>query len=99
MKVDKTIKFDENHTLVAIEDWEYWINHFVSGKRVYVMNEYLVKYRVVANSMSDRNSDMSFRKILLLLSSLYVNNQILLRHYFCAHFFTLTKIWIKKLKF
>ncbi|MBT5935179.1 glycosyltransferase family 2 protein [Sulfurimonas sp.] len=98
MKTDKQIRFNEDKNLVAMEDWKLWMESIYNGKKVILLEEILLNYRVHTASISNRNSDIGYRKTLYLLSLLLLQREIPLRHYFFSTLFNLIKIIIKNLK-
>lgn len=92
MKVDNNIRFDEDKNLVALEDWNYWIESILSGKKIYLMSDILLNYRIHQESISNRNSDIGYRKTLYMLSKLFLNKKISIIHFMCSNIFVLLKI-------
>ena len=90
--------FNEDKNLVAMEDWKLWMESIYNGKKVILLEEILLNYRVHTASISNRNSDIGYRKTLYLLSLLLLQREIPLRHYFFSTLFNLIKIIIKNLK-
>lgn len=82
MRSDKEIKFEEDKNLVALEDWKYWIDNQISGKKIALMSEILINYRVHQSSISNRGSDSGYRKAIYVLSKILLNNDIKTRHFF-----------------
>lgn len=76
MKKDIVIKFREDKNMIAIEDWMYWIENILADKKVYLIKQYLLNYRVNINSISSRSSDKSFRKVFYLYSILLIELKI-----------------------
>ena len=81
MKIDKALKFEEGKNLIAAEDWKYWIDNNNAGKNIKLVNEVLVKYRVHDASISNRESDIGYRRAIYILSKMFLKNQIQMRHY------------------
>jgi len=81
MKNDKKILFSEEKNLIAVEDWFYWINAIYSNKKILLLEEKLIKYRIHDMSISHRNSDIGYKKSLYLLSLLLLENKISRKHY------------------
>lgn len=98
MKNDKQMRFNENENLVAMEDWKLWMESIYNGKKVILLEEILLNYRVHSASISNRNSDVGYRKTLYLLSLLLLKREIPLRHYAFSSLFNIFKIIIKNLK-
>lgn len=99
MKTNKEIKFSEDKNLVALEDWNYWIDNLHSGLTVKLLEERLLNYRVHPASASSRETDLGYRKTLYLLASLLLNKQISIGHYVLSSFFGILKLIMKNIKF
>jgi len=95
MKVEKQLKFDEDENLVAVEDWKYWINSQNNGKIIHCLDEILLNYRVHDSSISQRNSDIVYRKSLYLLSLLMLKKEVTIKHFIFASLMNLGKIFTK----
>lgn len=95
MKIDKKLKFDEDKNLIALEDWKYWIDNQNIGKTIKCLNKVLLNYRVHDNSISQRKSDLSYRKSLYLLSVLILKNEMSLIQYCFSSFSQIIRIFIK----
>ena len=76
MKKDLKIKFREDRYLIAVEDWMFWIEHLYNNKKVVLLKESLINYRIDINSISDRSSDKSYRKVYILYSILFFEKKI-----------------------
>ena len=76
MKNQNLPRFKEDKNLIAIEDWMFWIENLQEGKKIYLCDEYLINYRIVSNSISNRNSDIGYRKIFYMYSLLFLNKKI-----------------------
>ncbi|MCX6051226.1 MAG: glycosyltransferase family 2 protein [Campylobacterales bacterium] len=98
MKTNKQIKFSEDKNLIALEDWNYWIDNLCSGVTVKLLEERLLNYRVCTTSLSSRETDTSYRKGLYLLSFLLLNKKISTGHYMFSSFFWILKLIIKNSK-
>lgn len=99
MKANKQIKFSEDKNLIAIEDWNYWIDCLWNGLSVKLLEERLLNYRVHSASISLRKTDTSYRKALYLLSFLLLNKKISVGHYILSSFFWVLKLIIKNVKY
>ncbi len=97
MKRKGVIRFNEDINLVAMEDWNLWIESVFNNKKIVLLEEKLLKYRVHSASISNRSSDIGFRKSLYLLSLKFLKKEIPLRHYMLSSFFTFSKILVKNL--
>ncbi|MDQ7062600.1 MAG: glycosyltransferase [Sulfurimonas sp.] len=98
MKNDKKMRFNEDKNLVAMEDWKLWMETIYNGKKVVLLEETLLNYRVHTNSISNRNSDIGYRKTLYMLSVLLLKREIPLRHYVFSSLFNVFKIIVKNFK-
>ena len=76
MKNDKILRFREDKYLVALEDWMFWIENLYNNKKVKLIKEPLINYRIDINSISDRGSDKSYRKAYILYSILFFEKKI-----------------------
>lgn len=76
-----TLKFRENSKLTSIEDWCFWIEFALSGKKIKMLNEELVYYRKHSNSMSNDNGEIQYLKGLYLYSCLLVERKISIGKY------------------
>ncbi|MCX6077382.1 MAG: glycosyltransferase [Campylobacterales bacterium] len=92
MKTNQQIKFSEDKNLVALEDWNYWIDNLYSGLTVKLLEERLLNYRVHSASISSRETDTGYRKGLYLLSFLLLNKKISIGHYVLS-----STLWVVKL--
>ena len=98
MKKETTIKIREEQNMTAIEDWMYWIENILAGKKIYLIEESLLNYRIDINSMSNRRSDKSFRKIFYLYALLLIEMKISYRMFCFAGLLNLVRIGIRKMK-
>ena len=92
MKIDNNVTFEEDKNLVAIEDWKYWIDNKREGKRIYLIPDILLNYRVHQNSISNRSTDKRYRKAQYLLAKILLDRNISLRHFCAASLFNLIKM-------
>jgi len=92
------IKFEEDKNLIAIEDWFFWINNLMSGKKIYIYNKYLIHYRILDNSISNRSTDKQYRKIYYMYSILFLKEKVSLRMFIFSNIFNTLKIIYKKVK-
>lgn len=92
MRIDKKIKFDEDKNIIAVEDWKYWIDNQNNGKAIKYFNEVLLNYRVHDSSISNRKSDIGYRKSIYMLTMLLLKKEISLLHYFLSSVFHILKI-------
>jgi hypothetical protein len=95
MKADQTMSFDEDINCKAIEDWKFWIDNQGNDKRFMLLEQRLMYYRIHARSLSNRSTDMGYRRSLYILSKLFMNKKISFRHYIGSSFLNLLHI-IKK---
>lgn len=98
MKIDVTIKFREDKYLVALEDWSYWIDNLYKGKEFQYSEEKLINYRIDINSISDRNSDKSYRKAFYLYFLLFKEEKINLLEKWIFSNINFLKLLIRKIK-
>ena len=92
------IKFEEDKNLIAIEDWFFWINNLMNGKKIYIYNKYLIHYRILDNSISNRSTDKQYRKIYYMYSILFLKEKVSLRMFIFSNIFNTLKIIYKKVK-
>lgn len=92
MRLDKTLKFEEDKHLVALEDWNYWIEHQKIGKKIVLVDVILLNYRIHQDSISNRKSDKGYRKTIYMLSKIFLNGDIQMRHFFFSLLLELLKI-------
>jgi teichuronic acid biosynthesis glycosyltransferase TuaG len=97
MKREGVIEFSEDINLVAVEDWKLWIESIIGGKKIALQEEKLLNYRVHSASISNRSSDIGYRKSLYLLSLLLLQKKIPLKHYLFSSFFVICKILVKNI--
>jgi teichuronic acid biosynthesis glycosyltransferase TuaG len=97
MKKDLNIRFKEEKYLVALEDWYFWIEHIYSNKKVYLIKEKLINYRVDINSISNRTTDNGYRKIFYMYGLLLNEKKISLTKYILSSIFNTIKIIIKNI--
>jgi len=98
MKKDLNIKFREDKYLIALEDMFFWIENVYFDKKVYLIDEKLINYRVLNNSASDRSSDKSFRKLFYLYSLLLNDAKISLKMFSLCFVSNMFKIIIRNIK-
>lgn len=98
MKKDITIKFKEDIYLIALEDLYFWIDHLILGKKVCLLKENLINYRILINSASNRTSDKSFRKLFYLNALLLNENKISLTLFLMSHLVNAVKIILRNIK-
>lgn len=91
------LRFIEQRNYIAIEDWRFWIDMKLSGNNICILKERLLNYRVHNNSISNRNSDIGYRKGICMLADLLLNNEIPLMHYFLSSTLHFLKILRKKI--
>ena len=91
----QSIHFSEEKNLIAMEDWKLWMESINNGKKVVLLEEKLLNYRVHSASISNRDSDIGYRKSLHLLSLMLLNKEIPLRHYIFSSLFNIFKIFMK----
>ena len=95
IKNNQSIYFSEEKNLVAMEDWKLWMELIRNDKRVVLLEEKLLNYRVHSASISNRHSDIGYRKSLYLLSLMLLKKEIPLRHYIFSSLLNVFKIFMK----
>jgi len=98
LKKSDSIIFSEDINLVAMEDWNLWMQYISSGKKVILLEKKLLNYRVHSSSISNRGSDIGYRKSLYLLSLVFLGKAIPMRHYMMSSLAVCAKILIKNLR-
>lgn len=98
MKNQNLPRFREDKNLIALEDWMFWIENLEEEKKIYLCDEYLINYRIVSNSISNRNSDKSYRKAYILYSILFFEKKISFLNFLLAFILNSFKIFIRKFK-
>lgn len=98
MKKDESIYFREDKNLIALEDWAFWIENHLASKKVYLIEEPLLNYRIDINSASNRNSDKSFRKAFYLYALLLIESKISYSKFCFAGLLNFARIGIRNLK-
>lgn len=92
MRNENTLRFEEDKNLVALEDWKYWIDSKKNGKKIVLIKEILLNYRIHQSSISNRGSDKGYRKAIYMLSKILLNDDIKTRHFFFSILLHLFKI-------
>jgi teichuronic acid biosynthesis glycosyltransferase TuaG len=95
MKNSNNLRFTEDKNLIALEDWFFWIEAQKSLK-ITLQKKILINYRVLNNSISQRELDLGYRKGLYMLSFLLLNKNISLFHYAMSSLFNIVRIIAKK---
>jgi glycosyltransferase involved in cell wall biosynthesis len=95
MKNSNNLRFTEDKNLIALEDWFFWIEAQKSLK-ITLQKKILLNYRVLNNSISQRELDLGYRKGLYMLSFLLLNKNISLFHYAMSSLFNIVRIIAKK---
>lgn len=95
MKYNNKLKFTEDTNLVALEDWKYWIDNHKIGKKIVLLDELLLNYRVHDSSISNRSSDRGYRKAIYMLSKILLTKDIKIRHFFFSVLLHLLKMMRK----
>lgn len=88
--------FNEDTNLNSIEDWLFWICNLKKDKKIYTLDKYLMEYRVVSNSISSRSTDMQYRRIFYMYSSLFLKHEISAAVFFLCFLFNYLKLMIRK---
>lgn len=90
-------RFIEDKRLVAIEDWMFHILNLQDGMKAVSVEEALIYYRIHSASISNRNSDKSYRKIFYMLAVLFVESRISFGHFCLANILNSAKLLRRKL--
>lgn len=90
-------RFIEDSRLVAIEDWMFHIFNFQAEIKAESLEEPLIYYRIHSASISNRNSDKSYRKIFYMLAVLFVESRISFGHFCLANILNSAKLLRRKL--
>lgn len=90
-------RFIEDSRLVAIEDWIFHILNLQDGMKAVSVEEALIYYRVHSASISNRNSDKSYRKIFYMLAILFMETHISFGHFCLANILNSAKLLRRKL--
>ena len=90
-------RFIEDSRLVAIEDWMFHIFNFQAEIKIESIKEPLIYYRIHSASISNRNSDKSYRKIFYMLAVLFVESRISFGHFCLANILNSAKLLRRKL--
>lgn len=98
IKNSADINFSEEKSMIAMEDWKLWIDSISKDKSMYLIKEKLMNYRVHNASVSNRDSDIGYRRSLLLLASLLFEKKIPLRHYIFSSTLQVCKILVKNMR-
>ena len=98
MRKNTSIKFNEDINLVTMEDWKLWIELVSRDKKIILLDEKLLNYRIHNTSMSNRSNDIGYRKSLYLLSLMLLKKEIPLRHYIMSSLFNIFKIIVKNIQ-
>lgn len=70
------LRFRTDTAFQAIEDWFFWIDLSLLGKKFGVLDKQLLFYRLHENSISNTNGDKQYRKGFCLYSTLYLEGKI-----------------------
>lgn len=96
MKNNRLNSFREDTFFIAIEDWMFHILNFYTGKKGKYLDESLIYYRIHTASLSNRTSDISYRKIFYMYSILLLDFKIPLLHFIFANVLNTCKILKRK---
>lgn len=97
IKNDVLSPFNEEPSLIAIEDWMFHILNFQAGKKGGYIDESLINYRVHTASLSSRLSDRSYRKIFYMYSLLFLESKISFLHFLLANTLNSCKLLRRKI--
>lgn len=98
LKRDLTARFKEDTAFNAIEDWLFSIFALQSGKKAHLIREKLISYRIHNASLSTRSSDLSYRKIFYMYSTLLLNFKIPIVHFIFANSLNTCKLLKRKIQ-
>lgn len=98
MKKDENLRFREDKNLIALEDWTFWIENNLADKKIHLLPELLLHYRIDINSASNRSSDMSFRKAFYLYALLLIESKISYGKFCFAGLLNFIRIGIRNLQ-
>jgi len=99
IRKEMMINFNENKTFVAIEDWMANILAFDGGKKIHLIKERIIFYRIHGSSISNRASDISYRKIFVMYSTLLLDFKIPIIHFIFANSLNTCKLLKRKMGF
>ncbi len=88
------IIFNEDKSLVALEDWLFWIEVFINNNDLQfsIIQHPVIQYRELSDSISQRNRDTGYRKALYMMSYLLHSNKISFFKYITGKFVVACKI-------
>lgn len=81
MRSCSSISFDKDENLSAVEDWNFWIENRLGNRSFGLIAEPLIKYRVLEESISNRASNISYKKALYMISRHLARKNISFRVY------------------
>ncbi|WP_434637979.1 glycosyltransferase family 2 protein [Sulfurimonas sp. NW7] len=96
LKKSALVNFEEEKNLIAVEDWQLWIKLIRNEKKIVLLKEKLLNYRVHNASISNRETDIGYRKALYLLSLIFLKKEIPMRHYVFSSLLQICKIIFKR---
>jgi teichuronic acid biosynthesis glycosyltransferase TuaG len=76
LKNGSGVRFREDIAFQSIEDWAFWIDLSMHGKKYEILEQQLVFYRVHENAISNINGEKQYRKGFCLYSTLYMEGAI-----------------------
>lgn len=97
LKRSAAMPFKEDTAFNAIEDWIFYILAFQNGKKVHLLKENLISYRIHNASLSTRSSDLSYRKIFVMYSTLLLDFKIPIIHFIFASSLNTCKLLKRKM--
>ncbi|MEA1956217.1 MAG: glycosyltransferase family 2 protein [Campylobacterota bacterium] len=98
MKKDISLKFKEDKNLIALEDWMFWIENLYNGKKILLLDDFLINYRFDINSISDRKSDKSYRKAYYMYALLLLEKKISMMNFLTSFSLNTFRILLKNMK-
>jgi hypothetical protein len=69
-------KFREDRDLEAVEDWFLWIELYLSGKNIQILNKNLMSYRKHEDSISNILDEMQFLRSFKIYTVLLLEQKI-----------------------
>ena len=99
MKKDTKLSFNQDKNLIALEDWFYWIELLTPLKKLCVLEDKLIKYRVRDNSISVRTTVKSYIKAYYLYKLSLKMKRINLIEYFTLNLINTFKLLRRKFAF
>lgn len=90
---DRVGYLNENLSLRAIEDYQYWLRAYFKGAKFYFVQDKLVYYRVHSNRISSNDEGLELRGVMV--ESL--KSDLSLRQWFCLNIAQKLYVWIRRI--